>query len=439
MRFLFVNQYYAPDFAATAQQLADLCEQLAESGHEVHVLTSRSLYDGRKMELPQEEVLNGVHVHRIGLLKGGRARFRDRLKDYLSFYVKAFWKVHFLPRADVIVTLTTPPMISLLGTWLRILRRTRFVYWVMDIYPDIALRAEVLSRVGPIRLIWSTLGRISYITANKIVVLGEDMKRTLMAKGVGDGKIDIIQSWSCGQSVHSVSPTENEFRREHTDDGHFTLMYSGNMGTCHTFEAFQEAAAKLCEEDEMDIQFLFIGSGKKESELRDALGKYEGHVKFLPYQDRSRLNQSLSASDAHLITLDARYDGLLVPSKLYGIMAAERPVLFIGSKDCDIARTIREAGCGIQVNQDDPQGVIDAINRMADRPEETREMGRRGREYFERHFDRPILCDRFRELLEQEAQKPGIRGVRRLAHKTFGHAHPQRRQVELDEPSRVCD
>ena len=438
MRFLFVNQYYAPDFAATAQQLADLCEQLAESGHEVHVLTSRSLYDGRKMELPEEELLDGVHVHRIGLLKGGRVRFRDRLKDYLSFYMKAFWKVHFLPRADVVVTLTTPPMISLLGTWLRILRKTRFVYWVMDIYPDIALRAEVLSRAGPIRLVWSTLGRISYMTANKIVVLGDDMKQVLMQKGVGEGKIDIIQSWSCSKAVHPVEPGNNDFRKEYVKDGSFTLMYSGNMGTCHTFEAFQEAAAKLCREDN-NIQFLFIGSGKKESELREALGGFEGHVQFLPYQDRSRLNQSLSAADAHLITLDSRYDGLLVPSKLYGTMAAERPVLFVGSRDCDIARIIREAGCGIQVDQDDPEGVISAIKELAADSKKTREMGRRGRAYFEQHFDRPLLCDRFRELLEEEAQKPGIRGVRRLAHKTFGRAHPQSQKVEMDEPSQVYD
>ncbi|MEQ8820889.1 MAG: glycosyltransferase family 4 protein [Sumerlaeia bacterium] len=418
MRFLFINQYYSPDYAATAQQLSDLCESIAEAGHEVHVLTSRALYDGRDIELPAEEVLNGVHVHRVGLSNKGRNSLRDRLIGYLSFYVRAFTKAHFLPRADVVVTLTTPPMISLLGTWLRVLRKSRFVYWVMDIYPDIALNAGVLSRVGPTRGIWSALGRISYLTANRVVVLGSDMKRILSKKGVRESKIDVVQSWFCAEDIRPVPACENGFRKEFCDGKDFTLMYSGNMGTCHTFRSVAEGIQLLEERngDDRSTQFLFVGGGKKKPWLMEQLGKLTERVKFLPYQDRSELDKSLTAPDAHLITLEPKYDGLLVPSKLYGIMAAGRAVLFVGSDNNEVARILRESRCGVRVDPDNAEAFAAAVRELASDPDETRAMGERGRAYFERHFERRWACERFLRMLEDEARRPGVRGVRSLAH-----------------------
>lgn len=412
MRYLFINQYYAPDFAATAQQLSDLCQHLVEEGHEVHVLASRSLYDGRKIELPAYEVLDGVHVHRVRLARGCRARFRDRLVDYLSFYLKAFWKANVLPRADVVVTLTTPPMISLLGTWLRTVKRTRFVYWVMDIYPDIASKAGLLRRFGLTAGMWSLIGRMSYLTANRVVVLGEDMKRTLMRKGVPESRLAVIQSWSCGESMMPVPTGTNGFRADHVRPGRFTLMYSGNMGTCHCFEAVTAAMEQLGEDGPVDL--LFVGSGKKEGELRDALGAHE-NVRFLPYQDRSDLAESLGAADAHLITLDPRFDGLLVPSKLYGIMAAGKPVVFVGGEHNEIARIISEARCGIRVDPERPEELVAVLRQLASEPDNASEMGARGREHFLRWFDRRDSCRRFARLLEREARLPGFRGQRRPA------------------------
>ena len=417
MRFLFINQYYSPDYAATAQQLSDLCESLAQLGHDVHVLTSRALYDGRDIKLKAYEVINGVHVHRIGLSTNKRERIRQRFQGYLSFYLKAFAKIHVLPRPDVVVTLTTPPLISLLGTWLRVVRRARFVCWVMDVYPDIAIAAGVLHRLGLARGIWSALGRVSYMTANSLVVLGTDMKGVIARKNVSENKIHVIQSWACGNEVFRVPDQQNSFRASHLNDAEFTLMYSGNMGTCHTFNEVIDGIRSL--KDEKNIHFSFVGGGKQLSHLKENLGDLKDTVKFLPYQDRKDLRMSLSAPNAHLITLQSRYDGLLVPSKLYAIMAAGRPAIFVGGENNEVARILREAECGIIVPEGDSQGFVKAVRQLRDDPAAAERMGQNGRNHFERHFDRKIGVRRFAEMLEREALQPGVRGVRHLAHRSL--------------------
>lgn len=414
MRFLLINQYYAPDYAATAQQMADLCERLVAEGHEVHVIASQALYDGRDIVLSAEETINGVHVHRVKISTSARRRFRERLMGYLSFYWKAFARSHRLPPADVVVTLTTPPMISLLGFWMRLLRRSRFVYWVMDVYPDIATLAGVLSPWSPITWVWAGLAKLSYATSNTVVVLGSDMKRALIRKGVPERKIQVIQSWASGNEIHPVAPENNSFRREHIDQSAFTLMYSGNMGTCHCFESVVQGIRSMGEGE--PFKFLFVGSGKREAELREQLESHRGQVQFMPYQDRSMLSQSLSAPDAHLVTLEPTYDGLLVPSKLYGIMAAARPVVFIGSAHNEVADILTEARCGLRVDPNDPQGFVEALRHLAAHPDEARAMGERGRRYFERWFEVDRACERFIRLLEETAVKRGWRGKRQLAH-----------------------
>src|SRR5690606_476993 len=214
--------------------------------------------------------------------------------------------------------------------------------------------------------------------ANKVIVLGNDMKQTLMRKSVPERKLLVLQSWSCGKEIYPVPPEENEFRRACVDPGKFTVMYSGNMGACHTFDAVCSAINEL--DSSESFQFLFVGSGKKEREVREKIaGCKDGVARFLPYQDRSMLNQSLSAPDVHLVTLAPKFDGLLVPSKLYGIMAAAKPVVLVGSEDNEIARIISQARCGVRVDPEDAEGLVRVLRELRDNPEEAREMGLRGR------------------------------------------------------------
>lgn len=404
MKLLFVNQYYAPDYAATAQIMADLCEDLAAQGHEVHVLASCAVYDGRSLELPEYEVRNGVHVHRVHISSPSRTRIRQRALGYLSFLAKAFVRLHSLPKPDAVIVLTTPPMIGLAGTWMRFIRRTRFIYWVMDIYPDIALKAGVIKPYGPVRGLWSALGRFALHSANRIIVLGQDMREAIVSKGITRDKVDVVTCWSSGEEVYPIE-SENPFRMQHMDPDAFTLMYSGNMGVCHCFKSVIEGMNQLSYDE--GLRFLFVGGGKREAQIRDGLAGKE-FVSFLPYQDRADLAASLSAPDAHLVTLDPLFDGLLIPSKIYGIMAASRATLFVGSEENQIALILRRFNCGIVVPPEDPEAFLEAVRWMAANRDEVREMGRRGRAAFESHYDREICTEYFSDILAAELSETPV-------------------------------
>ncbi len=397
MRILFINQYYAPDFAATAQILSDLCVALARAGHEVHVLCSRSIYDGRRMELPAEEVLDGVHVHRIGIAQERRTRYRERLQGYVSFLSRSFARLQSLPRFDAVVTLTTPPFVSLLGVWSRLVRGAKFLYWVMDIYPDIALQAGVLAQFGPTRLLWELLGRISTAGAHSVVVLSGCMRDAMLGKGVPDRKLATIPCWSGGEQVRPVAHGDNPFRRAHFRDSDFVVMYSGNAGTCHHFQSVIDAVRSGGLPD--DVRFAFIGGGKRFPQLQSELSGSR-RVTFLPYQPRETLAESLSAADVHLVTLEPAYDGLLFPSKVYGAMAAGRPIVFVGSSRNEIAQLVQDAGCGVVVPPSDAAALAAALSALAANPDACCAMGARGAAHFAARYERDVVVERFRSHIE---------------------------------------
>lgn len=414
MRILFVNQYYAPDYAATAQQLGDLCEFLASEGHEIHVLAGTAFYDGRQLALPPYEILNGVHVHRVSMPHSRRERIRDRLLGYLGFYWRAFIRVHTVPRPDIIVTLTTPPLISLLGAWLKILFGTRFVFWVMDIYPDIATRAGVLAHFGPTRGIWSTLARFAYYCADRVVVLGRDMADVLAAKQVDEQRIVVIRSWAIGDEVVPIEHAENSFRDKHCAPGDFVVMYSGNMGTCHLYKEIVDCAEML--HTDPSIRFLFIGGGKLYPKIREALENEQPRALFLPYQPRERLAASLSAADVHLISLNETFDGLLVPSKVYGCMASGRPSIMIGSRKSEAARLLLDNECGLVVPPGDGEALRGAVLFLRENPEDAERMGRNAREAFLNSYERKNATANFAAMLEEVSAEKGHRRIGPIAN-----------------------
>lgn len=394
MRLLFINQYYRPDFAATAQILSDLAEEAAAAGHEVHVLASKSIYDGRKLDLPSEEIINGVHVHRVSDAGGKRDRLRQRAVGYLSFHVAAHLRAMTLPRPDVVISLTTPPLICLIGAWSRLFRGSRHIPWVMDIYPEIAVKSGVLRSGGLVDRIWSMLRRLSFSFANQVVVLSPGMKKVVASKGVPLEDISIVEPWS---DTGAIVPFEgeNHFRREHVPStAKRVVMYSGNLGTCHLWREFAGAVKLL--EDDPETFFLFVGGGKGMPLLKEAIGNCR-NVKFLPYQEREALSQSLAAGDIHLTSLDPRVDGLLLPSKIFGIMAASRPIIHVGSEGSDVARLLKNSECGVVVAPGDPSALAQAIVNLPNRLE----MGLAGRVAMEEKYDRKILIPQFIRMLEQ--------------------------------------
>ncbi len=419
-RILFINQYYWPDQASTAQHLTDLAEFLAAQGFECHVLASQGRYkpgEPRPLAFEQHE---GVNIHRVPATSLGRRGTWARMTDYLSFYSGALFKALQLPRFDLVVTLTTPPIIGLIGSMLKRRKGTRHIYWSMDLHPDASLALGRMSRQGRFgRLMYNVSGAI-YRNADKVVVLGPYMADRIALKQVAVERIATIPVWSRRDEIYPLPRDSNPLRKSLGLERSFVAMYSGNLGLAHSFDEFLEAARSL--RDRSDIVFVFVGEGPRKDEVRAARDS-EGlsNIRLLDAVPRDRLHASLSMADAHLISMRPEMNGIVVPGKLYGAMAAGRPVIFVGPEHCEPADTVRSAGCGFTLTSGDAPGLIASIEKLASNPSLARRMGERARSAFIAHYEQKLCCRKWCELIEETLTEP-LQSRRRSAAPAREHA-----------------
>ena len=396
-RILFINQYYWPDHASTAQHLTDLAESLAARGFECHVLCSQGRYKPGDPAPAAEETHNGVHIHRVPATSRGRKSTLSRMTDYLSFYARAVVRAVRLPRYDLVVTLTTPPIIGLVGTILRKMKGTTHVCWSMDLHPDASLALKRMSPRNPIVRSLAWLSDAVLRQADRVVVLGPYMADRILMKKVRPDRIATIPVRSRQDEVRPVPHSANSLRTSLGFGDELVCMYSGNLGLAHTFDEFLGAAKAL--RDERDVVFLFVGGGPRLAEVKAAKER-DGldNVRILDYFPREELHLSLSVADVHLISMRPEMTGIVVPGKLYGIMSAARPALFVGPAHCESSDLIRRSGGGFTVPFGDADGVVDALLRLRDDRELARSMGEKGREAFLAAHEMEPCCRQWYEL-----------------------------------------
>ena len=399
-RILFINQYYWPDQASTAQHLTDLAEFLTEQGFECHVLASQSRYKPGEPRPVGYENHEGVHIHRVRATSLGRRGTWSRMTDYLSFYSGALSKALRLPKFDLVVTLTTPPIIGLIGTVLKRLRGSKHIYWSMDLHPDASMalgRMSPQSRFGS--LMYGLSGSV-YRHADKVVVLGPYMADRIALKHVDLEKIVTIPVWSCRDEIYPLPRDSNPLRKSLGLEGTFVAMYSGNLGLAHSFDEFIEAARRL--RGRPDIAFLFVGDGPRKRQVQ-AARESEGltNIRLLDAFPRDWLHASLSMADAHLISMRPEMNGIVVPGKLYGAMAAGRPIVFVGPEHCEPADTIRNAGCGFTLPPGDASALVSSLEMLASEPSLARRMGERARSSFIAHYEQRLCCRQWCGLIEE--------------------------------------
>ena len=404
-RLLFVNQYYWPDHASTAQHLADLAEHLAARGHEVHVLCSQGTYKPGTPRPPRREAHNGVQIHRVAATSFGRKSTLHRMIDYLSFYFRAFMAALFLPRFDVVATLTTPPIIGLVGTFLRRLKGSRHVYWSMDLHPDASIALGRMSTSNPVVAWLAWLSDAVYRQADKVVVLGPYMADRIASKGVRRDRLATIPVWSRRDEIYPLPREGHELRASLGLADKFVAMYSGNLGLAHSFAEVIEAARRLKDRD--DLVFLFVGGGPRLAEVR-AAKEAEGldNIRLMDYFPREQLHASLSVADVHLITMRSEMTGVVVPGKLYGAMASGRPTLFVGPDHCESADTIRDADCGLTVRLGDADGLVEALSHLIADPEQAAELGQRGRAAFLAQHEEDHCCAQWAAMIGDLLEGP---------------------------------
>lgn len=404
MRVLLINQVFYPDVAATAQHAHDLAKHLVANGHEVHVIASRSIYGQKGSALPANETVDGIHIHRVGRSIFGKAGILARVADFALFYALAALKAFTMRKSDVVVTFTTPPFIALLGYALKLIRRSKFVYWVMDLYPDLPVACGVMKEGALPTRFFEGINRFCLKKADRVVVLGRCMLERVRSKGIDHGQVQHIGVWSDATELEPVARDQNPYTDEWGLRDKFVVMYSGNFGLGHDVNTFLQAAKTLQQDNR--IRFLFVGGGKKKITVDEFVKEHNlTNAVTAPYQPRESLGASLSSADVHLATLLEGVEGIMVPCKLFGIMAAAKPAIFIGHPSSELARVLDEYGAGFNIRQSDSESLVALIKELADAPQRTSETGQRARNALATAYSREAACERWRIALEDVVNK----------------------------------
>jgi colanic acid biosynthesis glycosyl transferase WcaI len=399
-RVIFLNRFFHPDHSATSRMVSSLAFALAESGKEVHVVTSRQLYDAADADLSASDVVRGVHIHRVATTQFGRAKLLGRSLDYLSFYFSS-WRcaLTVANRGDIIVAMTDPPMISLVGMVAAKQRGAHLVNWLQDIYPEVAIQFGVPFLIGPARQLLFSVRNISLRTAKANVVLGDLAAKIILSHGVSFDRVKVIHNWSDDEGIFPVDHENNVLRAEWGLADKFVIGYSGNLGRTHEFQTVLAVSERL--RHNHGIIFLFIGGGHQLDELaREVEGRGLSQTyRFVPYQDDAALKYSLGVPDVHWISLRPQFEGLIVPSKFYGIAAAGRPMIAITAKDGELARLIEQHQCGLVVESGDVDALERVIITLSSDAQTRFAMGARARSMLDDHFTRRQAFELWRALL----------------------------------------
>ena len=341
MRIVLINQAFYPDVVSTGQHLTDLALQLVGRGHEVTVIASRRAYDNSKTVFPKKEDWQGIRVYRLFSTGFGKKSKWRRSADFASFILSACGRLCLLPRQDLVVAMTSPPLISFIGASFSRLRRWRFCYWVMDLNPDEALAAGWL-KPGSMAATWlERFSLFSLHTGAAVVVLDSFMRERILKKGVASGRIAVIPPWSHDSEVRFDTEGRTRFRKAHGLNDKFVVMYSGNHSPCHPLDTVLASAERLASNH--DIAFCFVGGGTEFSRVKLFAQECRlSNIFCLPYQPLGELAASLSAADLHLVVMGDPFVGLVHPCKIYNIMQVGSAVLYIGPQPSHVSEILRQ-------------------------------------------------------------------------------------------------
>jgi colanic acid biosynthesis glycosyl transferase WcaI len=394
VHILLLNEYFPPDTSATAKFASQVAESLAVN-HRVTVLAGRPSYDPSERHahyLLRREVRGNLAVERVGSTAYPRFQMRRRVSNYLTYLSLAVPRALSI-RSDVVLAMTDPPIEGIAGALVARLSGRPFVYNIRDMYPDMAVGGSIV-RPGSFTARWEKMHRWALRRAARVIVLGEDMRDRIVAKGVDPARVAISRD---GIRVpESLPPAENSVAREIRGDFRFALVHAGNIGFYGAWQTLISAVQMLQNEG---VGLVFVGEGAMKAQV-ETMAKGCSAIRFLPFRPTSEVPLVLSSGDMHVVTVKRGLEGVVVPSKLYPTLAAGRPILGVAPDETDVVRIVRRTGCGVVANPDDPASVAQAIRSVLHEPEQLQIMARRARE-ISFSYDRVEQLKIFSDAIEE--------------------------------------
>ncbi|MBI1745034.1 MAG: glycosyltransferase family 4 protein [Acidobacteria bacterium] len=399
MKILLLNQAFYPDVASSGQHLTDLALHLVARRHQVTVLTGARAYDDPVQEYPKRERWQGIDIIRISCFGFGKAARWRRALDFASFLLNCALCLLWLPRFDLVVAMTSPPLISCLAALFVKLKGGRFLFWIMDLNPDEAIAAGWLRPRAPVTQFLNGLLMFSLSQAAKIIVLDRFMKTRILAKGIAESKVTVIPPWSHDEAVCYDPDGRRAFRAAHGLMEKYVVMYSGNHSPCHPLDTLLQAAWQMA--DDTRVHFCFVGGGSAFAKVKAfAMVHHLRNVVCLPYQPLDRLSASLSAADRHVVVMGDPFVGIIHPCKIYNILAIGGAFLYIGPRESHIGdildQTDNRAAAAV-ARHGEVDTVVRQIKAAADKGLRS---GNPGKLAIAAHFSKRVLLPQLTDTLE---------------------------------------
>ncbi|PKP61698.1 hypothetical protein CVT91_02205 [Candidatus Atribacteria bacterium HGW-Atribacteria-1] len=407
-KILIISEPFYPQVAAIGQLLTDLSEDLINAGYKVKVITGNpNNIFVKNNTIPRKEKYKGIEIIRLKNTTFSKYRMAGRVLNYLTFHFLVFSRVLFCERPDLVFVLSTPPFISFSGLMLKILKKSKVIYNVQDLFPDLAVELGKLNN----KLFIGFLKKLSVLIVrkvDKVVVVGEYMEKKireeLLKETSENNHIITIHNWADGDKIKVLRGDieDNFLRKKWGLEGKFVVLYSGNIGYLHEFDTIISAADFLAKEGLEEIVFVFVGEGIKKNYIEEKTReKGLSNIVFFPYQPREMLTYSLGLANVSLVTLEKGFEGMVVPSKIYGILASGRPVIAVVGGESEIVEIIRKGKCGKIVKIRDYQALVNNIMDYYKNSKKCREDGLNGRRCFEKNFDRKIATKKYIEVIKE--------------------------------------
>ena len=399
-KIIIITGLYSPGHKASGCFLAGIAEALACGECPVLVLCAQPSYNQSGLKAPRDEVQHGVTIHRCWSTICDPRKVLGRLLNVLTSSFSIGSRALFtIKRSDKVLVVTNPPLLPYfvrLACWIK---GAKFVFLVHDVYPDVFLPLGIMKASNPLyRLLSSISGRL-YTSADRVVALGRDMAKLVEEKTHGRAEIDIITNWGDIEVIYPLPKIENDMLRDMKLSSKFIVHYSGNHGSTHDLESIVRAAALL--RDDKDIHFLFIGEGSGKAAAVKLANQLElKNISFRSFVGRSVLSTSLNASDISLLAFKPGMSGISVPSRMYNIMAAGKPIIGIVDDSSEVAALISEVDMGSVVPPESPEKLAKCIIELKVDDVGREEKGRNASEIVKKHYSYDKISQQYRELFK---------------------------------------
>jgi colanic acid biosynthesis glycosyl transferase WcaI len=417
MKVLLLNQCFYPDVVSASQHLTDFAVGLAEQGHEVTVLASRRGYDDASVRFSKRERWKGIDIIRLPVIGLGKETKWRRALGFASFLIACVFRLLLLPKYDVVVGMTAPPLVSFIGTLFVKVKGGRFLYWVLDLNPDEAIAAGWLREDSFAAKFLEAVLSFTLRHAEKIIVLDRFMKERILAKGVATEKIEIIPPWSHDDAVRFDAEGRRDFRALHDLTEKFVVMYSGNHSPCHPLDTLLAAADEL--RARSDVAFCFVGGGSQFVRVKNfALERGLKNVLCLPYQPLDRLSASLSAADLHTVVMGDAFTGIIHPCKIYNVLAIGSPFLYIGPDQSHVIDIVGHLGANDSARVAKHGAVDRVVSEILEAAQGARTLQRANEIILAKRFSMGALLPRMIESLESQPDVLPVCGSTAASHST---------------------